>query len=122
MASDQTSEAARSEAEQDASADNSPEAGPAADAAASTAATPKAVLTEDEQRRLNQLMLDLRWLIVEGYVTEYGDGRLFAAPPLPEAKPKPAREASTPAQSKSEPSRAEALDGGEVSGSAEPQA
>jgi len=30
----------------------------------------------------------LRWLIVEGYVTEYGDGRLFAAPPMAEAKPK----------------------------------
>ena len=122
MASAQTSEADRSEAEQAASADNSPEAGPAVDAAASTAATPKAALTEDEQRRLNQLMLDLRWLIVEGYVTEYGDGRLFAAPPLPEAKPKPAREASTPAQTKSTPSSAEALDGGEVSGPAEPQA
>ena len=33
-------------------------------------------------------MIDLRWLITEGYVTEYGDGRLFAAPPMPEAKPK----------------------------------
>jgi hypothetical protein len=33
-------------------------------------------------------MLDLRWLITEGYVTEYGDGRLFAPPPMPDAKPK----------------------------------
>jgi len=61
---------------------------PAPDAAASTEATPKVELSKDEQKRLNQLMFDLRWLIVEGYVTEYGDGRLFAAPPMPEAKPK----------------------------------
>ena len=26
--------------------------------------------------------------ITEGYVTEYGDGRLFAPPPIPDAKPK----------------------------------
>ena len=57
----------------------------------STEATPKLELSEDEQKQLNQLMLDLRWLIVEGYVTEYGDGRLFAAPPMPEAKPKQAK-------------------------------
>ena len=36
-------------------------------------------------------MLDLRWLITEGYVTEYGDGRLFAPPPMPDAKPKEPR-------------------------------
>lgn len=64
---------------------------PAADAAASTEATPVVELSEDEQKQLNQLMLDLRWLIVEGYVTEYGDGRLFTAPPMPEAKPKEAK-------------------------------
>jgi len=67
---------------------------PASDAAASTEATPKVELSEDEQKRLNQLMLDLRWLIVEGYVTEYGDGRLFAAPPMPEAKPKEAKKSA----------------------------
>ena len=67
-------------------------AAPAPDAAASTEATPKAELSAEDQKRLNQLMLDLRWLIVEGYVTEYGDGRLFAAPPMPEPKKeKPAR-------------------------------
>lgn len=59
---------------------------PAPDATASTEAMPKVELSAEEQQRLKQLMLDLRWLIVEGYVTEYGDGRLFAAPPMPEAK------------------------------------
>ncbi|PXA04210.1 hypothetical protein DDZ13_06630 [Coraliomargarita sinensis] len=55
---------------------------------ASTRATPKESLSADEQEKLNQLMVDLRWLITEGYVTEYGDGRLFAPPPLPEPKKK----------------------------------
>ena len=75
---------------------------PAPDAAASTEATPKVELSEDEQKRLNQLMLDLRWLIVEGYVTEYGDGRLFAAPPMPEAKPKEAKKPAAPKKEKAE--------------------
>lgn len=61
------------------------------DAKASTEATPKAELSKEEEAQLRQLMLDLRWLITEGYVTEYGDGRLFAPPPMPEAKPKEAK-------------------------------
>ncbi|MGC6425294.1 MAG: hypothetical protein ACON4O_09955 [Lentimonas sp.] len=69
------------------------EATVAPDAAASTEATPKMDLTADEQTKLKQLMLDLRWLITEGYVTEYGDGKLFAAPPMPEPK-KPVGEAA----------------------------
>jgi hypothetical protein len=68
-------------------------------AAASTEATPKVELSQEEQKKLGQLMLDLRWLITEGYVTEYGDGRLFAAPPMPEAKPKGAKKAPRPAKS-----------------------
>jgi hypothetical protein len=59
------------------------------DAKASTEAKPKVELTEAESKQLRQLMGDLRWLITEGYVTEYGDGCLFAPPPIPEAKPKP---------------------------------
>ena len=63
----------------------------AEDAKASTEATPKLELSADDEKKLRQLMLDLRWLITEGYVTEYGDGRLFAAPPMPEAKKKVAK-------------------------------
>jgi hypothetical protein len=58
------------------------------DAQASTEATPKSILSKEEELKLRQLMLDLRWLITEGYVTEYGDGRLFAPPPMPLPKPK----------------------------------
>jgi hypothetical protein len=60
----------------------------AKDATASTEAQPKVELSEEDQKKLRQLMLDLRWVITEGYVTEYGDGRLFAPPPMPDAKPK----------------------------------
>jgi hypothetical protein len=31
---------------------------------------------------------DLRWLVTEGYVTEFIDGRLFAPPPMVEARKK----------------------------------
>ena len=89
---------------------------PAPDAAASTEATPVVELSEDEQKRLNQLMLDLRWLIIEGYVTEYGDGRLFAAPPMPEAKPK---EAKKPAPKKA---KADAAPAAEVEAAASVEA
>ncbi|MFP4261659.1 MAG: hypothetical protein ACLFS1_11350 [Opitutales bacterium] len=71
-------------------------------AVASTDAQPKSVLTEAEQAKLRQLMLDLRWLITEGYVTEYGDGTLFTPPPIPSPKKedepnKAAAEAAAPA-------------------------
>ena len=61
------------------------------DASTSTEAQPKVELSEGDQKKLRHLMLDLRWLITEGYVTEYGDGRLFAPPPMPDAKPKEAK-------------------------------
>ncbi len=89
---------------------------PAPDATASTEAMATVELSEDEQKRLNQLMRDLRWLIVEGYVTEYGDGRLFAAPPMPEAKPK---EAKKPAPKKPQAEAVKAEPTAEVAAVAE---
>ncbi len=44
-----------------------------------SAAEPR--LSPDETKRLNQLRMDLRWLLSEGYVIEYSDGRLFAPQP-----------------------------------------
>lgn len=35
------------------------------------------VRTPEQQAQVRQLMLDLRWLVSEGYVTEYGNGGLF---------------------------------------------
>jgi hypothetical protein len=36
--------------------------------------------TPEQRTLLNRLMLDLRWLVTEGYVAEYSDGRLVAHP------------------------------------------
>jgi hypothetical protein len=50
--------------------------------------TPEAAtaLTAEDQSKLNRLNGDLRWLVTEGYVTEFIDGRLFAPPPMTEAR------------------------------------
>jgi outer membrane biosynthesis protein TonB len=44
---------------------------------------------EADQPRIKRMQVDLRWLVTEGYVTEFIDGSLFAAPPMPPVKPKP---------------------------------
>lgn len=43
---------------------------------------PFAVLPAEQAERLRKLGNDLRWLVSEGYVTEFSDGKLFAAPPM----------------------------------------
>jgi hypothetical protein len=53
--------------------------------------TPKSEQSKEDLKLLTQLMLDLKWLITEGYVTEYGEGHLFAPPPMPEPKSKDAK-------------------------------
>ena len=65
-----------------------PEAAPAADAA--TPPAPEPTLTLDERAKLSRMQGDLRWLVTEGYVTEFIDGRLFAPPPMAEARKKEA--------------------------------
>ena len=56
-----------------------PEAAPAASA---DAPAPAAVVATEDEAKLKRLWMDLRWLVTEGYVTEYSDGKLFAAPPM----------------------------------------
>ncbi|MGF1484451.1 MAG: hypothetical protein ACFBZ8_08805 [Opitutales bacterium] len=56
--------------------------------------------TPEQKAKLRQMSSDLRWLVAEGYVTEFGDGTLFAPPavstPAPKPKePKPAPEPAT---------------------------
>jgi len=63
-------------------------------------AAPKPEHLDDPQ--LRQLMFDLRWLVTEGYVTEYGDGRLFAAPPMDETQRKEDDSRPDSAKAKSE--------------------
>jgi hypothetical protein len=64
-----------------------------ADAGAAPAATtepPKAEpnLSLDERAKISRMQGDLMWLVREGYVTEFIDGRLFAPPPMVEARKK----------------------------------
>ena len=100
----------------------------AVDVAAALAATPQPegtpqsqapflALSPEQSEKLRKMSNDLRWLVMEGYVTEFSDGKLFAPPPMapqaarkaeagedehdpvdfPEAPVAPAREAATPA-------------------------
>lgn len=43
---------------------------------------PFAALPADQADKLRKMTNDLRWLVTEGYVTEFSDGTLFAAPPM----------------------------------------
>lgn len=55
-------------------------------AAAPEAAKPETTLTIDERAKISRMQGDLMWLVREGYVTEFIDGRLFAPPPMVEAR------------------------------------
>lgn len=77
-------------------------------------------MSETEKRTLNQLMLDLRWLITEGYVTEYGNGILSVQPivekqekkALEEAETKEAQEEAVDTEAEPEVSVEESVDEG----------
>ncbi|MGE9295256.1 MAG: hypothetical protein ACQKBV_03095 [Puniceicoccales bacterium] len=64
----------------------------------------KPVPEQLEDPGVRQMMFDLRWLVTEGYVTEFGDGRLFAPPPMEEAPKKDAAKEATPKSEKPEES------------------
>jgi len=59
-----------------------------ADKPASTEAVtaPSQELSEEDQAKFKQFMRDLRWLITEGYVTEYSDGTVFVHPKMDESQ------------------------------------
>lgn len=64
---------------------------PASDTAAKPAVAPEATKTEaqltiEERAKISRMQGDLMWLVREGYVTEFIDGRLFAPPPMVEAR------------------------------------
>ena len=70
------------------------EAAPAVEAGAAPTPAPAVVapaeptLTPEERAKLVRMQGDLMWLVREGYVTEFIDGRLFASPPMVEARKK----------------------------------
>lgn len=43
---------------------------------------PFATLPSDQAEKLRKMGNDLRWLVMEGYVTEFSDGKLFSPPPM----------------------------------------
>jgi hypothetical protein len=59
---------------------------PAAPAEGQPAAEP--TLTPEQRDKIGRLQGDLRWLVREGYVTEFIDGTLYAPPPVVEARKK----------------------------------
>lgn len=78
---EETTEAVQNEATEPVEVETAPQ-----DEDANAGIDAKPVLTEAQELELKQLGMDLRWLVTEGYVTEYGDGRLFAPLPMPPAK------------------------------------
>lgn len=64
--------------------------GPATDssAPASESPRPEPSLSIDQRAKLSRMQGDVVWLVREGYVTEFIDGRLFAPPPMVEARKK----------------------------------
>jgi hypothetical protein len=47
-----------------------------------SAPAPAAALSPEQTEKLRKMSNDLRWLVMEGYVTEFSDGKLFAPPPM----------------------------------------
>jgi hypothetical protein len=43
---------------------------------------PFLALSPEQSEKLRKMSNDLRWLVMEGYVTEFSDGKLFASPPM----------------------------------------
>ncbi len=43
---------------------------------------PFVTLPPDQAEKLRKMGNDLRWLVMEGYVTEFSDGKLFSPPPM----------------------------------------
>ncbi len=64
--------------------EGAPETAPAAEAPAPTPPPPS--LSAEDRERLGKMHGDLRWLVSEGYVMEFMDGRLFAPPPVAAAR------------------------------------
>ena len=61
-----------------------PAAAPATPLPEGTAPPPAPVVTlaPEQAEKLRKMSNDLRWLVMEGYVTEFSDGKLFAPPPM----------------------------------------
>jgi hypothetical protein len=79
--------------------------------------SPLSAFTPEQAQQFRDLVINLRWLVTEGYVIEYGDGRLFAPPPLPAPKAKAANEGFVPAEAEAPAASAEEEIAEEAAGS-----
>lgn len=61
---------------------------PTPEAIAAGTAPADVPLTPEQREKISRMQGDLVWLVREGYVTEFIDGRLFAAPAMVEARKK----------------------------------
>ncbi len=92
------------------------EAGAAPVPAAATPAAPH--LSAEDHERFAKMHGDLRWLVSEGYVMEFMDGRLFAPPPMAESRKQEAEIAENDPENFPEA----AVPAGEVTSEAAPEA
>lgn len=104
-------------------------AAPAPEGTSTPSQAPFAALAPEQAEKLRKMTNDLRWLVMEGYVTEFSDGKLFAPPPMapqaakkagdeehdpvdfpeaPAAEAKPAAESQAPAETAPEASESAA--------------
>jgi hypothetical protein len=65
---------------------------PLPEGAAAPSQAPFAALPADQAEKLRKMNNDLRWLVTEGYVTEFSDGKLYAPPPVAPQAAKKAEE------------------------------
>ena len=63
--------------------------------------------TEDEKDPEEQLLTDLHWLIADGYVVEFSNGRLWAQPEKPPAKPTKSEKPKPKAEPEQKPAATE---------------
>ena len=62
------------------------------------------VLPDEKKETLKKMAMDLRWLVTEGYVAEFSDGRLLAAPSESRPPEKETRAKAPPQKKPSHPS------------------
>ena len=67
-----------------------PEPAAEGEAPAAPAEAPAPAHSPEDTAKLAMLAQNIRWLVTEGYVTEFSDGRLFALPVMSEAQAKAA--------------------------------
>lgn len=59
-------------------------------------------LSDDSSNQIKEVLQNLRWLISEGYVTEYSDGTLFVHPSLEASNPKKILKSESPKNSETD--------------------